>query len=127
MADEGMQDKSYAVVGATENKDKWGWKILKSLKDAGLEVFPVNPKYDEIDGMACYKDLDSIPKIPSMVITVVPPKVTLEVLTKCSELGIKQVWMQPGSESEEAIEFCNKNDIKATYNACFVVDILGGF
>ncbi len=110
-----------AVVGASRNPEKWGYKIFKKLKGF-YKTYPVNPKYKEIDGTKCYPDLKSLPEKPDVVITVVPPEVTESVVKVCKDLGISMVWMQPGSESQKAIEFCKKNGIKVVYNVCFVVN-----
>jgi len=111
-----------AVVGATVNPEKWGYKIYKTLSGVFPRVYAVNPRYKEILGDKCYPGLKSLPERPDTVITVVPPRVTEGVVKACRELGIRKVWMQPGSESREAIGFCDKNGIGCMSNACFVVD-----
>ena len=116
------KNNKIAVVGVSTNTEKWGYKVYNALLEEGYRVFPVNPKYEKIGDKKCYPNLHELPDKPDVVITVVPPKVTDKVVEECKELGIKKVWMQPGSESDEAIEFCEKNDIKVMYNACFVVN-----
>lgn len=116
------KDNIIAVVGVSSDHDKWGWKIYKELKSAGFKVYPVNPKYDMVDQDICYHNLKSLPKKPDVVLTVVPPNVTEQVVTQCIELDIRKVWMQPGSESEKAINLCRDNGIEAVHDACFVVD-----
>ena len=111
-----------AVVGASRNKEKYGYKLYKALKNAGYTVYPVNPNADEIDGDKCYKSISEVPKKPDVVITVVPPKVTEKIIENVASLGIKKVWMQPGSESDEAIEKCKKRGIEYVAKMCFVVD-----
>ena len=115
-------------VGATIQKDKWGYKKYKEIKKAGFEVYPINPKYEDIDGDKCFASLNSLTdflhKKPDLVITIVPPKITEKLVEQCKILGIDKVWMQPGSESEEAIKFCNDNDIEVVHNVCVVVDAL---
>ena len=117
-----------AFVGATIQTEKWGYKKYKELKDAGFKVYPVNPKYDEVDGDRCFSDLKSLIKFlkekPDFVITIIPPKVTEKTVEQCKILGIDKIWMQPGSESEKAIEFCKENDIKVVHGICIVVDAL---
>ena len=66
--------------------------------------------------------MKSMPERPDVVITVVPPKVTEKVVETCRELGIRRVWMQPGSESLDAIKSCKRNRIECMHDACFVVD-----
>jgi len=111
-----------AVVGASTNPSKWGKKIYDELKSAGFKVYAVNPKYARIGDDKCYPGLKSLPEKPGLVLTVVPPKVTEQVVKQCKELGVNRVWMQPGSESEKAIKYCEANKINVVYNACFVVD-----
>ncbi len=111
-----------AVVGATTNHEKWGYKVFRKLKESFPKVYPVNPRYKKILGDRCYQDLKSLPEKPDVVITVVPPKVTEDVVRECRRLGIRMVWMQPGSESREAIGFCGDNGIECMHSACFVVD-----
>lgn len=111
-----------AVIGVSNNHEKWGYKIYRALKNSGFEVYPVNPKHEKIDSDRCYPDLRSIPEKIDEVITVVPPEITENVVKRCKELGIRKVWMQPGSESEDAIRFCEENGINVIHDACFVVD-----
>ncbi len=111
-----------AVIGVSSNPDKWGYKIYSKLKESGFKVYPVNPKYDKIGEDKCYTDLKSLPEKPGLVITVVSPKVTESIVKSCHELGIKKIWMQPGSESDDAIKFCKDNGIDVVYNLCMVVD-----
>jgi len=109
-----------AVVGASRSPEKYGHKVYKDLKEAGYRVYPINPNAPEILGGQCYPDLKSLPVKPDVVNTVVPPKVTEEVVKACKELGITRVWMQPGSESDEAIRFCHDNGIDVVYGVCIM-------
>lgn len=111
-----------AVIGVSADYRKWGHKIYEALKGNFREVYPVNPKYQEIEGEKCYSGLKSLPEKPDVVITVVPPDVTEKVVRTAGELGIRKVWMQPGSESETAISLCERSGIECMHSACFVID-----
>jgi predicted CoA-binding protein len=115
-------------VGATIQKEKWGYKKYKEIKNAGFKVYPINPKYDKIDGDKCFPNLKSLIEFlhekPDFVITIVPPKVTEKTVEQCKILEIDKIWMQPGSESEKAIEFCKENNIEFVHGICIVVDAL---
>ena len=115
-------------VGATVQRDKWGYKKYKELKDAGFKVYPINPKYDDIYGDKCFSNLkslvDFLKEKPDLVVTIIPPKVTERTVEQCKELGIDKIWMQPGSESEKAITFCKENKMEVVYGVCIVVDAL---
>jgi len=113
-----------AVVGASANRKKWGYKIFKQLLEKGFEVYPINPKYLEIEGHKCFANLRSLPVKPDIVIMVVKPNVAKEIVKECYELGIEKIWFQPGSESKEAIEFCKRNGLKAIYGQCFLISSL---
>lgn len=111
-----------AVVGVSSNPEKWGSRVFKTLVGTGFDAYPVNPKHSEVGGVKCYPDLRSLPEKPDVVITATPPKATEAVVRQCREAGTDKVWMQPGSESKEAIDFCESNGIEAVRDACFVVD-----
>jgi len=121
-------ENQIGFVGATKQKEKWGYKKFKELKDAGFRVYPINPKYDEIYGEKCYSSLNSLIGFlnnkPDLVITVIPPEVTEKVVEQCKEFGINKIWMQPGSESKKAIDFCEENNIEVVHGVCIVVDAL---
>ena len=117
-------DKSntFAVVGASRDSKKYGYQVYVDLKKAGYEVYPVNPNTNKILGDRCYPSLRDLPTKPDVVDVVVPPKVTEEIVKTCKKLGITKVWMQPGSESETAIEFCNENGIDVVYGVCVMIE-----
>jgi len=108
----------FAVVGASRDPQKYGYQVYKDLKTAGYKVYAVNPNADEILGDRCYPNLKDLPMKPDIVSAVVPPKVTEKIVETCKELGITRVWMQPGSESERAIKFCNENAIDVVHGVC---------
>jgi len=112
----------FAVIGVSRDPEKYGHKVYKDLKKAGYTVYPINPKAESIDGDKCYNSLRELPERPDVVDIVVPPKITERIIKECKELGIKRVWMQPGSESEEAISFCKENDIEVIHSVCVMVE-----
>jgi len=112
----------FAVVGASRNPEKYGHQVFKDLKNAGYKVYPVNPNADEILGDKCYPSLKDLPEKPDVVDLVVPPQITERVVRECKELGIKMVWMQPGSESEDAIRFCKENGMDVVYGVCVMIE-----
>jgi len=112
----------FAVVGASRDPRKYGYQVYKDLKSAGYKVYPINPNAAEILGDKCYSSLESLPVKPDVVDVVVPPKVTEHIVEICKKLGITKVWMQPGSESEKAIRFCEENGIDVVYGVCVMVE-----
>jgi predicted CoA-binding protein len=112
----------FAVVGASRNPMKYGHQVYMDLRNAGYTVYPVNPNADEILGDKCYANLESLPEIPQVVDLVIPPEATNEAVKVCKKLGIRRVWMQPGSESRMALDFCKENDIEVVCGVCVMVE-----
>ena len=117
-----MAQKKFAVVGATDNTNKYGYRIFKDLINRGYEVYPVNPRLRVIEGIKCYPGLADIPVKVGVVDFVVPPSVTEVILQDCKRLGLNRIWLQPGSESEAAIAFCDENNLQVVYNLCVMID-----
>ena len=115
-------DNRIGVVGASANPDKWGHKVYMHLRNEGLDVYPINPNYEELEGAECFAHVADVLTGLDVVVTVVPSDVTEEVVEECLEAGIRRVWMQPGSESDEAIEFCKANGMEVVHDACMVTD-----
>jgi uncharacterized protein len=116
-----LAQKRFAVVGATDNPQKFGNQIYKTLKKHSYEVYPVNPNLSELEGEKCYPSLAEIPVKIDVVDFVVPPRVTEEILKQCKELGLNRIWLQPGSESESAIAFCSENNLKVVHGICVML------
>ncbi|RLI40405.1 CoA-binding protein [Candidatus Bathyarchaeota archaeon] len=112
----------FAVVGASRDPKKYGYQVYKDLRKAGYRVYPVNPNADEILGDRCYPSIEDLPVKPDVVDIVVPPKITERVVKTCRKLGIRKVWMQPGSESEAAIKFCEENGMDVVHGVCVMVE-----
>ena len=96
--------RTWAVVGASNNPDKYGCKIFNSLREAGYKVYPINPKDPEVAGAAAYPRLGDLPEIPDVVDVVVPPKAGVGIVEDAFAKGVRNIWFQPGSESIEAVE-----------------------
>lgn len=112
---------SYAVIGASNDPTKYGHIILKDLLNAGYRAIPVNPKGESILGQKTYKSIYDIPERVDVAIFVVPPEVTENILHDIVKKGIKKIWMQPGSESDNTIAFCEKNGLEFVFGSCIML------
>ncbi len=111
---------SIAVVGVSADPSKYGHRVFKDLLIARYPVVAVNPKGGTIERQTVYPTLSALPQTPELVITVVPPTVTEAIVQECHSLKVKEIWMQPGSESAAAIQKATALGIKVTSNACFM-------
>lgn len=117
-----LEKKVWAVVGANSDPDKYGNKIFKLLLSRGYNVYPVNPLYDEVENVKCYKDLSSLPEVPEVIDMVVSPKRGMAVIEEAARLGIKNIWLQPGTYNDELIKLIDKNGLTAV-KACVLMEL----
>jgi uncharacterized protein len=115
--------KKWAVVGATPNESKFGYKIYKTLKNHDYEVMGINPKYSELDGDPLYQDLKSLPEKPECISVVVPPAVSMKLVEEVSAQGIEYIWFQPGTFDNEVIKKAKELNLKPVYNECVLVTL----
>jgi predicted CoA-binding protein len=104
-----LAGKRFAVVGASTNREKYGNKVLRVYQQNNLDVVPVNPAGGEVEGLTAYVDLPSVPGTIDGVSIITPPKVTEQVVAQALALGIKNIWMQPGAESDAAVELAERS------------------
>ena len=119
-----LKQKSFAVAGSFKNEFKYAYRILKTLKEKGYEVYPVNPRLREVNGLTCYPSVKEIPESVDVVDIVTPPQITEKIVGECKEKGISRVWIQPGAENQTAIKFCKDNNIEVVYNLCIMMDAI---
>lgn len=115
--------KVWAVIGATDNEAKFGYKIFKLLKKCGYQVFPVNPGLTSVLGEKCYPSLSALPVKPDAVNFVVPPKVGESIIAECNALGIKNVWLQPGANGDNVVNAARKAELNVIHNSCILVEV----
>jgi uncharacterized protein len=111
----------WAIVGASQDRRKFGYRVFHSLRQAGYTVYPVNPKGGELEGATVYATLDDLPQPPEVIDLVVPPEVTEQVVEEAQRLGLARVWMQPGAESPKAIAYCHTHGMQVVHQACAMV------
>lgn len=119
--EEMLDKKVWAVVGASPNESKFGYKIFKKLKDKGYEVYGINPKYEELDGEKLYKSIADLPVKPDCVDMVVNPKLSKPMVEDIANAGIEYVWFQPGTFDEEVIDLAEEKELKYVYYDCVLV------
>ncbi|CAK9052751.1 CoA-binding protein [Durusdinium trenchii] len=118
-----MSKPTVAILGSSADRSKFGNKSLRAHQQAGWEVFPVNPRGGEIEGLTAYESIEDVPVDNlNRVSMYLPPAVGIKLLDKIAAKGCEELWLNPGSESPElfnrAVEL-NLNPIAA----CSIVDL----
>jgi hypothetical protein len=116
-----LSEKDLAVVGVSRNNKKFGYIIYKDLKAKGYNVYPVNPNAANIDYEKCYPSLIALRGKVDAAILVVHPFATKEVVKDAYSAGIKKIWMQTGSGSEEAIIYCKVKGMDVINDECILM------
>jgi len=123
--DDFLAQKRIAVAGVShKNPNNTANAIYRRFRDAGYEVFPVNPNAETAEGTTCYKHLKDIPGHVDGVVIVTRASSTDDVVHDCVDAGVSRVWMHggvhgPGSSvSETAVTYCNEHNISVIAGAC---------
>ena len=118
-----LKDKnnSIALIGASTNKNKFGYKILIDLVSKDYDVIPVNNKEVEIEGRKVFKTVQEIADCPSIINFVVPPNIGFKITKDLVEKGYDNFWYQPGAESAEISEYLDSNRKNYIDDKCIMV------
>jgi len=91
------QAHTLAVLGVNQDPEAYANKIVRKIYTLHKEAFPVNPKYEVLFNEPVYESLEKCPRIPDLVVFVVNPKIGIHYLASVQALGIKTIWLQPGT------------------------------
>jgi predicted CoA-binding protein len=115
---------SVAILGASADQSKYGNKAVRAFLAKGYDVYPVNPKGGDVDGRAIYKSLAEIPADVQLdrISVYLPPAIGLKTLPEIAARGCKELWLNPGSESDELVAAAEKLGLNVV-QACSIVAI----
>ena len=118
-----MSKPTIAIIGASSDPQKFGNKAVKAYLQRGYDVYPVNPKGGEIEGLPVSTSLEEVPLERLDRITVyLPPKVGLQVMDDIAKKPHDDLLLNPGSESDEVIAKAHQLGLDPIV-ACSIVDI----
>jgi predicted CoA-binding protein len=115
---------SIAILGASADRSKFGNKAVRAFVAKGYDVYPVNPKGGEVEGLPVVKSLAEIPSSVQLdrVSVYLPPAVGLKMLPEIAERGCDELWLNPGSESPQLVEQAEKLGLNVI-QACSIVAV----
>ena len=118
-----MSRPTVAVIGASTDRSKFGNKSVRAHASQGYEVFPINPKGGEIEGLTAYTSLADVPGGRlNRVSLYVPPAVGMKLLPEIAERGCDELWLNPGAESDELVDKAREMGLEPIV-ACSIVDV----
>ena len=121
--------KTIAMVGASPDKTKFSYGVLRVLHETGFEMIPVNPTPDleEIRGLKVYPTLESIEKKVDMVEVFRSPKELIQIAKDSIKIGAKVLWGQIGVRNDEAARIAEEAGIKVIMNRCPKIELFRPF
>lgn len=114
-----------AVLGVSRDREKYGYEVFEVLREQH-QVFPINPKMDEVEGQRCYPSLDELPEPPEVIVLALGPTVTEQVVPACVGRGAV-IWLPPGCFTPRAVELARAQQGEVLADICpvFVSRYLG--
>ncbi len=113
------------MVGASTDRGKYGNKVLRAYQQSEREAYPINPRATVIEGSKAYPDLASLPVKVHGISVITPPAVTERIVEEAAALGIGHVWMQPGAESDKAVQRARELGMNVIAGDACVLVVLG--
>ena len=92
-----------AVIGASNNRSKYGNKAVRAFRQRGYTVYPVNPNESQVEGLPAYKSIAEAPARPDLISVYVRPDIILKLLPDIAAKGCDELWLNPGTESDEVL------------------------
>lgn len=120
-----FSSSAYAVVGASADRHKYGNKVLRCYLQHHKRVWPVHPIQKEIEGLDVIQEIADLPPDVQSISVVTPPSVTERLVEEAAKHGIKNIWMQPGAESADAIAKGEALGLRIIANGPCVLAVLG--
>ena len=114
--------KVVAVIGASNNRQKFGNKAVRAFVRQGYTVVPINPNEADVEGLATFKSVLDVPGRIDMASFYVPPDVGLRVIDEVASKQIPEVWLNPGAESDALIARARSLSINPIV-ACSIVAV----
>lgn len=97
------ESNTIAVIGANQDSDSFANKIVRKIKSLNKTAYSINPKFNELFGNPVYESIEKCPSTPDLVVFVVNPTIGIDYLASIKNLGIKTIWLQPGTISIELL------------------------
>ncbi|MBX3074613.1 CoA-binding protein [Candidatus Obscuribacterales bacterium] len=123
--DQFLSAPAFGVAGASDDKHKYGHKVLVCYKQHDRKAYPINPNVETVLGEPAYANVSSLPEKVESLSIITPPPVTDKVVDDAIAAGVKNIWMQPGAESPRAISKAKEAGLNVIYGGACLLVVLG--
>ena len=121
--------KTIAMVGASADKTKFSYGVLRQLSEIGYDILPVNPnpKLTEIRGLKVYRSLEEIDKPVDMVDVFRPKEELYGFAERAIAIGAKVLWGQIGVYDDRAARLAEEAGLKVVMDRCPKIELFRPF
>ncbi len=110
--------ETIAVVGLSDDPEKYSHEVASYLQEQGYRIIPVNPNNEEVFGERAYDTVEQIPEQVDVVDVFLPPEKTPEIAEDAVRAGAKTLWLQEGIENEEARRIAEEGGLTYVEDRC---------
>ena len=107
--------KTVAVVGASNDRRKFGNKALRAYRAQGHTVIPINPHESEVEGVRAYASVLDVPGPIDLATVYVQPEVAMRLLPEFEQKKFGEIWINPGAESDDLIDEASRRKLNAIF------------
>ena len=115
---------SIALFWASAREESLALKLQNRLQKEWIQIFPINPRYPEINWVVCYPSFEEVDKQGHSVdlfVFMTNPQLTLDLLSNNLKFWVKKVWFQPWTFDDEVLEFCRENGLDFNTEHCMII------
>nr|WP_319400629.1 CoA-binding protein [uncultured Carboxylicivirga sp.] len=113
-----FQADSIAIAGVSRSEKKFGRVVFTELKKSGYNVIPINPSISEIDGQTCYPNINKLPDSIESLLIATPKDQTDKILREAINKGIKNIWVQQFSNTNNTLAIAEEYNKAIIYKKC---------
>lgn len=111
-----------AIAGVSRNPLKFGHLAFKTLAAKGQnDLLPINPQTDTLFGKTCYRNVASLPDNVHALVLFTHPEETASMVVQAMKKGIRNIWIQRGSESPEALQLADIPGYNIIHSKCVIM------
>jgi predicted CoA-binding protein len=117
-----VEEKTVAVIGASQDRAKFGNKAVRAYRAEGWTVYPVHPAAEEIEGLQAYASIRDVPGTVQRVVLYVQPHLVETLLDDIAAKGTREIFFNPGTETAAAMQRAETLNMDV-HAACAIVAI----
>jgi len=116
-----LSSEPIAMAGVSRNPKKFGRVAFEELTRKGLNLIPMNPNMDSVNGAVCYAGVSGLPAEVQSLLIMTKKDQTARVVEEAIERGIQNIWIQQSSDTPEALALLKGTDINLVTKQCILM------